>query len=101
MPSRPGFFLFAIFLSVVFCPYVHLKAFFEDLQPCFHVVYPFSIFVMIFPFPYFAPKSSLPLSYPVVDMASLILLQIVGRIFYIVLECLVLSILFGFVAVSF
>ena len=38
--------------------YVHLRTFFEHSQLCFHVVYPFSLFIMIFPFLYLAPKSS-------------------------------------------
>ena len=38
--------------------YVYLRTFFEHSQLCFHVVYPFGRFVMIFPFSYFAPKSS-------------------------------------------
>ena len=38
--------------------YVHLRAFLKHSQLCFCVVYPFDLFVMIFPFPYFAPKSS-------------------------------------------
>ena len=58
--------------------YVHLTAFFDHSQLCFHVVYPFDIFVMIFPFPYFTRKSSCLL---VVDIASPILPLIVGRIF--------------------
>ena len=36
--------------------YIHLTAFFEHSQLCFHVVYPFGFFVMISQFPYFAPK---------------------------------------------
>ena len=37
--------------------FVYLRAFFEHLQLCFYVVYPFGFFIIIFSFSYFAPKS--------------------------------------------
>ena len=61
--------------------YVHLRAFFVNLRLCFHVAYPFVFFVIIFPFPYFAPKSFC-LSRIVVGMASPILPLIGGRNFF-------------------
>ena len=57
-PSRPGVFQFDIFSVDLSASYVHLRAFFLRSQLCFHVVYPFGIFVMIFPFTYLAQKSS-------------------------------------------
>ena len=99
MPLRPGGFpvcyLFKYYREPVWV-YVHLKAFFEHWQLCFHVVYPFGFFVFGLSVPIFCSKIFLPLSLPVVDMASLILPLIVGRIFFPVF-----SILFGLVSVSF
>ena len=80
--------------------YVHWGTFFENLQLCFHVVYPYGFFCDDLSAPIFCSKI-LPLSHLVVDMASSILPLIVGRIFFVVLERPVLSKLFGFVSVSF
>ena len=52
----PVCYLFTCCLEFVWM-YVHQRAFFEQLQLCFHVVYPFWLFVMMLPFPYFAQKS--------------------------------------------
>ena len=62
--------------------YFHLRAFFEYLQPCFLVVYPFGFFVVIFSFPHIAPKIILLRSHPVAGMALPILPLLVGRIFF-------------------
>ena len=55
-----GFASLAFFKSCLECVkvYFHLKAFFEYSEMCFHVVYRFGYFVMIFSFPYFAGISS-------------------------------------------
>ena len=56
---------------------------------------------MTFLYLHFCSKILLPLSHPVVGMASPILLLIVGRIFSLFWERPVLSILFGLVLVFF
>ena len=81
--------------------YIYLRVFFKHLQLCFHVVYPFGFSYYDLSVPTFCSKIFLPLSHPDVDMASPILHLSVGRMFFVVLECSVLSLLFGLVSVSF
>ena len=62
--------------------YFPFRAFFKQSQICSQVVHSFGFSVTFFPFPYFAPKSFLPLLHPVVGMTSAILPLLVGRIFF-------------------
>ena len=96
--SWPVYYLFKCCLLPVGV-YVQLRSFFEPLQLCFHVVSIWSIF-MVFPFPYFTPKS-----FGLTRIRLFIWLYtlplIVGRTFFVVLELPVFFRLFGFVSVSF
>ena len=93
MSSRPGIFQFDRFFKCCldrFGVYVYPRAFFEHSQLCFHVIYTFPLFVMMFPFPYFL-QNLLPLSRLFVGMASPILPLNVSRfvsLFWNVLFCL-------------
>ena len=90
--------------------YFHLRTIFEYSLLCFCDVYPFGFFVMIFPFPYFAPKPFWLIHHPVVGMASPIPYPLlVGRIFFycfgkscfvcIVWSCLGIFLVFHFLPV--
>ena len=98
MPSRQSVFQFDIFKC---CRepvqvYVHLSAFSNCRNSVSMLCFCYDLSV-----PIFCSKIFLPLSHPVVDMASPILPLIAGRFFFVVLERSVLSILFGLVSVSF
>ena len=98
MPSRPGVFQFAIFLSVALSPCMSpggLLRTFITLFPCCLSI---RLFCYDLSVPIFCSKIFLALSHPVVDMASLILSLIVGWIFFVVLERPVLSCLDIFLA---
>ena len=82
--------------------YVHLDGFLRALATLFPCCLSIRLFFCYdLSIPIFCSKIFLLLSHPIVDMASTILSLNVSRIFFVVLERPVLSILFGLVSLSF
>ena len=81
--------------------YNHLRTFFDTLQLFFRLVYPFSFFVMIPLFPYFALKLFCFPGIWLLDCLHTSFPNLLREFSLVVLEGPVLSVLFGPVMVSF
>ena len=97
MPSWPSIFLFDTFLSVTLSESRCIFAFFESFKLFSYFAYPFNFSVMFSLFPYFAPI----LFCFLVSMCWHIHPLLADGIFFVVLRCPVLSVLFYSILISF
>ena len=102
IPSWPGIFQFDIFFSVVLSKSVCISAFGPSLRPSSSLVISFiqSAFLLYFWLPYFCPKL---LGFSWIRLLvcfSVISSQLLIEFSFIVLECLVLSVLFYPLSIS-